>query len=82
MAARRADGQAQPVGVSTCKDLVHGRDVEMIAAYFAPTWGMLKRIPAGARPRPRSLPPSPTIMRQLPRRASPTKGCWPAVSSL
>ncbi len=33
-----------PWGVSTCRDLVHGRDVEMIAAYFAPTWGMLRRI--------------------------------------
>jgi len=43
-----------PWGVSTCKDLVHGRDVEMIAAYFAPTWGMLKRIGrAGKRGRAR-----------------------------
>lgn len=43
-----------PWGVSTCKDLVHGRDVEMIAAYFAPTWGMLKRIArAGKRGRAR-----------------------------
>ncbi|MEO7634530.1 MAG: phosphatidylserine/phosphatidylglycerophosphate/cardiolipin synthase family protein [Sphingomicrobium sp.] len=33
-----------PWGVSTCRDLVHGRDVEMIAAYFAPTWGMIRRI--------------------------------------
>jgi cardiolipin synthase len=33
-----------PWGVSTCRDLVHSRDVEMIAAYFAPTWGLLKRI--------------------------------------
>jgi cardiolipin synthase A/B len=33
-----------PWGVSTCRDLVHTRDVEMIAAYFAPTWGLLKRI--------------------------------------
>jgi len=33
-----------PWGVSTCKDLVHTRDVEMIAAYFAPTWGLVKRI--------------------------------------
>jgi len=33
-----------PWGVSTCKDLVQSRDVEMIAAYFAPTWGLLKRI--------------------------------------
>lgn len=33
-----------PWGVSTCRDLVHGRDVELIAAYFAPTWGLLRRI--------------------------------------
>jgi cardiolipin synthase A/B len=33
-----------PWGVSTCRDLVHSRDVEMIAAYFAPTFGMLDRI--------------------------------------
>ncbi|MGH6659207.1 MAG: phospholipase D-like domain-containing protein [Sphingomicrobium sp.] len=33
-----------PWGVSTCRDLVHSRDVEMIAAYFAPTFGMLRRI--------------------------------------
>jgi len=33
-----------PWGVSTCRDLVNSRDVEMIAAYFAPTGGMLKRI--------------------------------------
>jgi len=33
-----------PWGVSTCRDLVHSRDVEMIAAYFAPTGGMLRRI--------------------------------------
>ena len=33
-----------PWGVSTCRDLVHGRDVEMIAAYFAPAWGMIRRI--------------------------------------
>jgi cardiolipin synthase len=33
-----------PWGVSTCKDLVHSRDVEMIAAYFAPSWGLIKRI--------------------------------------
>ena len=30
-----------PWGVSTCRDLVHSRDVEMIVAYFAPTVGML-----------------------------------------
>jgi cardiolipin synthase len=33
-----------PWGVATCKDLVHSCDVEMIAAYFAPTWGLVKRI--------------------------------------
>ena len=33
-----------PWGVSTCRDLVHSRDVEMIAAYFAPTFGLMKRI--------------------------------------
>jgi cardiolipin synthase len=33
-----------PWGVSTCKDLVHSCDVEMIAAYFAPAWGLLRRI--------------------------------------
>jgi len=33
-----------PWGVSTCRDLVQSRDVEMIAAYFAPTWGLLRRI--------------------------------------
>ena len=38
-----------PWGVSTCKDLVHSRDVEMIAAYFAPTWGLLKRIARAGR---------------------------------
>ena len=30
--------------MSTCRDLVHSRDVEMIAAYFAPPFGMLDRI--------------------------------------
>jgi cardiolipin synthase len=33
-----------PWGVSTCRDLVHTCDVEMIAAYFAPNFGMLRRI--------------------------------------
>ncbi len=33
-----------PWGVSTCRDLVTSKDVEMIAAYFAPTFGMLLRI--------------------------------------
>ena len=45
-----------PWGVSTCKDLVHSRDVEMIAAYFAPTWGLLRRIArAGRRGRARVI---------------------------
>ena len=45
-----------PWGVSTCKDLVHSRDVEIIAAYFAPTWGLLKRIArAGNRGRARVI---------------------------
>ena len=33
-----------PWAVSTSRDLVHANDVEMIAAYFAPTGGVLKRI--------------------------------------
>ncbi|MEO5773797.1 MAG: phosphatidylserine/phosphatidylglycerophosphate/cardiolipin synthase family protein [Sphingomicrobium sp.] len=33
-----------PWGVSTCRDLVHSQDVEMIAAYFAPSWSLLRRI--------------------------------------
>jgi cardiolipin synthase A/B len=33
-----------PWGSSTCRDLAQSRDVELIAAYFAPTWGLLKRI--------------------------------------
>ena len=33
-----------PWGVSTCRDLAQSRDVEMVAAYFAPAWGMLRRI--------------------------------------
>lgn len=33
-----------PWGVSTCRDLVDGKDVELIVAYFAPTDGMLSRI--------------------------------------
>ena len=45
-----------PWGVSTCKDLVHSRDVEIIAAYFAPTWGLLKRIArVGGRGRARVI---------------------------
>jgi cardiolipin synthase len=43
-----------PWGVSTLRDLVHSRDVEMIVAYFAPNWGFLKRIArAGRRGRAR-----------------------------
>ena len=45
-----------PWGVSTCRDLVHSRDVEMIVAYFAPTDGMLRRIArAGRRGRARLI---------------------------
>ena len=33
-----------PWGVATCRDLVHSCDVEMVAAYFAPPFGMLDRI--------------------------------------
>ncbi|MEO7564343.1 MAG: phosphatidylserine/phosphatidylglycerophosphate/cardiolipin synthase family protein [Sphingomicrobium sp.] len=43
-----------PWGVSTCRDLVNSRDVEMIAAYFAPPFSMLRRIGrAGKRGRAR-----------------------------
>jgi cardiolipin synthase len=49
-------GRLSPWGVSTCKDLAHSRDVQMIAAYFAPTWGFLKRIArAGRRGRARVI---------------------------
>ncbi len=45
-----------PWGVSTCRDLVHSCDVEMIVAYFAPTDGMLRRIArAGRRGRARLI---------------------------
>jgi cardiolipin synthase len=37
-------GRVSPWGISTGRDLVHSDDVEMIAAYFAPTLGLLKRI--------------------------------------
>lgn len=37
-------GRLSPWGISTCKDLAQSRDVEMIAAYFAPTGGLIKRI--------------------------------------
>ncbi len=33
-----------PWVAATCRDLTQSNDVEMIAAYFAPTYGMLKRI--------------------------------------
>jgi len=33
-----------PWAAATCRDLSSARDVEMIAAYFAPTWAMLRRI--------------------------------------
>jgi cardiolipin synthase len=33
-----------PWAAATCRDLVAARDVEMIAAYFSPTWAMLRRI--------------------------------------
>ena len=43
-------------GLSTCRDLGHSRDVEMIAAYFAPTWGLLRRVArAGRRGRARVI---------------------------
>lgn len=33
-----------PWASATCRDLLLANDVEMIAAYFAPTWAMLRRI--------------------------------------
>jgi cardiolipin synthase A/B len=33
-----------PWAIATCRDLLHGHDVAMIAAYFSPTWAMLRRI--------------------------------------
>ena len=36
--------RVSPWAVSTTRDLAQGCDVEMIAAYFAPPWAMLKRI--------------------------------------
>ena len=33
-----------PWAAATCRDLLHNDDVEMIAAYFSPTWAMLRRI--------------------------------------
>ena len=45
-----------PWAVSTTRDLSQGCDVEVIAAYFAPPWSMLKRIArAGAKGRARVI---------------------------
>ncbi|MEO6433594.1 MAG: phosphatidylserine/phosphatidylglycerophosphate/cardiolipin synthase family protein [Sphingomicrobium sp.] len=45
-----------PWAVATCRDLSESRDVEMIAAYFAPSFGMLRRIGrAGERGRARVI---------------------------
>ncbi len=33
-----------PWAVATCRDLLHASDVAMIAAYFSPSWAMLRRI--------------------------------------
>jgi cardiolipin synthase len=45
-----------PWAVSTTRDLSQGCDVEVIAAYFAPPWGMLKRIArVGAKGRARVI---------------------------
>ena len=45
-----------PWASSTCRDLARGSDVEMIAAYFAPPGGMLRRIAqAGATGRARII---------------------------
>ena len=45
-----------PWAVSTSRDLVHAKDVEMIAAYFSPTRGVLRRIVrAGRRNRARVI---------------------------
>ena len=45
-----------PWASSTCRDLAQSGDVAMIAAYFAPTYGMLKRIArAGGRGRARII---------------------------
>ncbi len=38
-----------PWAAATCRDLLAARDVEMIAAYFSPTWAMLRRISRVAR---------------------------------
>ena len=45
-----------PWATATCRDLLSARDVEMIAAYFAPTWAMLRRIErVGAKGRARII---------------------------
>jgi cardiolipin synthase len=45
-----------PWATATCRDLAQSNDVEMIAAYFAPTYGILKRIGrAGKRGRARII---------------------------
>ena len=45
-----------PWAVSTSRDLMHAKEVEMIAAYFSPTSGVLKRIArAGGRDRARVI---------------------------
>ena len=38
-----------PWALATSRDLLSSRDVAMIAAYFAPTWAMLRRIGQAAR---------------------------------
>ena len=49
-------GGLSPWGISTCRDLTQSRDVEMIAAYFAPTFGLMKRIArVGGRGRARLI---------------------------
>lgn len=48
--------RVSPWAVSTTRDLSQGCDVEVIAAYFAPPWGMLKRIArVGAKGRARVI---------------------------
>ena len=37
-----------PWASATCRDLMAARDIEMIAAYFSPTWAMLRRIARAA----------------------------------
>ena len=47
-----------PWAASTSRDLVQATDVEMIAAYFAPTRGLIKRMTrASGRGRARLIPP-------------------------